>query len=175
MTERVSTKRPIRVHSGVVREFLFASRFGLVGGAATIVHIVIVSLLIANTDLPILVANLIAFLAAFGISFSGNYIWTFGSPGSPHSAMRRFLIISTSAFAANSLLLASLTSANYLSPTVSAVSAAAIVPLFTYTASRFWGFKVRPLSKHGATTSKPKAAIAKQGCAGRDANHIARY
>lgn len=55
--------------------------------------------------------------------------------------MSRFFLISVSAFSANSLILALLTRLQWLPPAEAAVSAATVVPLITYLASRFWGFR----------------------------------
>jgi len=123
------------------REFVFACRFGLVGVAATAVHMLAVWLLIDGASVPLLLANLIAFLMAFGISFSGNYFWTFGSPGRPKSAMRRFFLIASGAFSINTVLLALLAKNQWLAPALAAVLAATVIPAFTYIASRVWGFK----------------------------------
>jgi putative flippase GtrA len=122
-------------------ELVLAGRFGLVGVAATAVHMLVVWLLIEASLLPTLAANLVAFLAAFGVSFAGNYYWTFQSPGSPRRAIRRFFLISSSAFAANTILLAGLLHAGWLPPTAAAITAAAVIPLITYMASRLWGFR----------------------------------
>ena len=122
-------------------ELAVAARFGMVGITATAVHILMVWLLLSETALPPLVANMIAFLTAFGISFAGNYLWTFGSPGNPGKVMRRFLLISVSAFAMNTLLLASLLRAGWFSPTVAAIVSAAVVPAISFVASRLWGFQ----------------------------------
>jgi putative flippase GtrA len=122
-------------------ELVVAARFGMVGITATAVHILMVWLLLSETALPPLIANMFAFLTAFGISFAGNYLWTFGSPGNPGKAMRRFVLISASAFAVNTLLLASLLRGGWLSPTVAAIVSAAVVPAITFVASRLWGFK----------------------------------
>jgi hypothetical protein len=73
--------------------------------------------LIETTNAPVLLANLIAFLTAFGISqFTGQ------------SKGGRFFLVSSSAFAANTLLLAFLTRAEWLQPAVAAVLAAAVIP-----------------------------------------------
>ncbi|WP_089728832.1 GtrA family protein [Candidatus Thiosymbion oneisti] len=126
------------------RELFLVGRFGLVGILATAVHMAVVWLLVETTELPVLAANLFAFLTAFTISFAGNYLWTFAAPGSARTAMRRFFLISGSAFAVNTLLLAALTKAAWLAPAAAAVSAAAVIPFITYLTSRLWGFKVGP-------------------------------
>ena len=117
-----------------------ACRFFLVGGMATIIHMLVVSILIYKTSLPVLAANLIAFMIAFGISFSGNYYWTFSKACRPKRAIRRFLLIATSAFAANSILLSALLNAGLLSPISSALIAALIIPSITFLGSRLWAF-----------------------------------
>ncbi|MCM8627397.1 GtrA family protein [Accumulibacter sp.] len=134
----LATRAPGR---GACREFLAAARFGLIGLMATAVHLLMVWQLIARTELPALVANLLAFLTAFWVSFVGNYFWTFQVPGSPWRALCRFLLIATSGLALNTLLLACLLSGNLLSPTAAALVSTAAVPAVTFLASRFWGFR----------------------------------
>jgi putative flippase GtrA len=125
----------------LTRELLLASRFGLVGITATGVHMLVVLLLIETTSLPVLAANLFAFLTAFGVSFAGNYVWTFGSPGSPKTAMRRFLLVSVTAFAANTALLALLTKVSAVGPAPAAIGAAILIPVMTFVGSRTWAFR----------------------------------
>lgn len=130
-----------RSHDRVLKEVLTAARFGVVGIAATALHIGMVWSLLSHTTLPALLANLIAFLCAFGLSFTGNYIWTFSAPGFPGRAMRRFFLISLTAFMANSTLLAAILASGWLSPRLAAVASAAVVPGITFLASRLWGFR----------------------------------
>jgi putative flippase GtrA len=118
-----------------------AGRFAVVGAAATLVHMLVVWLLIEQASLPPLLANLLAFLTAFAVSFSGHYLWTFGAPGNPVRAMRRLFVISGSAFAVNTVLLAALLRAGWLTPSAAAVIAAGVVPAITFVASRVWGFR----------------------------------
>jgi putative flippase GtrA len=124
----------------LLREMVIASRFTLVGITATGVHVLILWLLLTQTAFPTLVANLFAFLAAFGFSFIGNYVWTFSAPGDPYRAVRRFLLISGGAFAANTLLLAGLLASKWLEPIHAAMVSAMLIPGITFLASRVWGF-----------------------------------
>jgi putative flippase GtrA len=123
------------------RELVIATRFGLVGIVATTVHIVVVWLVLTQTGLTPILANTLAFAIAFGISFLGNYVWTFRSPGSPRRAMFRFFLISASAFLVNTLILTFLVQGGWFSSTVSATISASAVPVISFSASRFWGFK----------------------------------
>ncbi|QJP06768.1 GtrA family protein [Pseudomonas multiresinivorans] len=129
------------LQSRLWRELLIAARFGIVGIGATALHISVAWSLITYMATPALLANLIAFLCAFGLSFGGNYLWTFSTPGSPAKAIRRFFVISLSAFLANSALLATILASGWLSPRLAVVASAAVVPGFTFLASRLWGFR----------------------------------
>lgn len=132
-------KRSFRSH--LSQELLIATRFGLVGLTATVAHILIVWLLLSETPVQPLVGNLCAFLIAFGISFSGNYIWTFRFQGQLGQAMIRFLLVSICAFGLNTLVLAGILSVNLISSSVAAIISAMVVPAFTFVASRLWCFR----------------------------------
>jgi putative flippase GtrA len=134
-------EKPLFQPKRIWRELLTVFRFGIVGVIATAVHIFVVWILLNHTDLATLIANALAFLAAFGISFSGHYFWTFQNPGDPGRAIRRFLLISTGGFATNTLFLAAMLRIGWLSPFVSAVVSVAVIPLATFLASRLWGFR----------------------------------
>lgn len=121
-------------------ELLVASRFGLVGLAATAVHLAIVTLLIRAGVAPLL-ANLLAFLGAFGVSFCGHYFWTFRSSAGIARAVLRFFLIAVGGFLINSALLALLLHWTTLENTTCALIAVLIVPVLSFFASRLWGFK----------------------------------
>lgn len=123
------------------REIITAARFGLVGLLSTAVHIAIVGLLLTLASVGPMLANTLAFLTAFCISFTGNYLWTFRSPGSPRRAIFRFFVIAVSAFVVNTLVLAFLVHKGWFSPVVSAVLSASLVPVISFFASRLWGFE----------------------------------
>lgn len=123
------------------KELILAGRFGLIGITATLTHMTTVWLLVSSYPIPVLIANIISFFIAFGISFTGNYYWTFRSPGSPRKALLRFFVISGSAFVTNMFLLSWLLYREYFSPATAAITAAGIIPVFTFFLSRFWGFR----------------------------------
>lgn len=124
------------------RELVVAARFCLVGVVATSIHIVVVFLFLDQAGSNLFSANTIAFSLAFGISFLGNYIWTFRSPGSPRRAMFRFFLVSGSVFLVNTLVLTFLIQLGWFSPIVSAVISASVVPVISFSASRFWAFTI---------------------------------
>lgn len=115
-----------------LREILTAARFGLVGLFSTAIHIAIFWLLLAFDNITPILANVLAFLTAFCISFTGNYLWTFRSPGSPRRAIFRFFVIAVSAFVVNTLVLAFLVHKSWFSPVLSAVFSASLVPVIGF-------------------------------------------
>lgn len=121
--------------------FFLIVRFGLVGSLATAIHMAILWILLSMTTLPVLIANTIAFISAFGFSFAGNYLWTFGAPGAPKRALLRFLAISVSAFLLNSVLLGVILDSGLFDPTSAAIASAVVIPIITFFASRIWAFK----------------------------------
>ena len=126
---------------GFWRELIIATRFAFVGIIATAIHIAVVGFVLTQTGLTPILANTFAFTVAFGIAFLGHYIWTFRSPGNPRRVMFRFFLIAASAFVANTLILAFFVQGGWFSPVVSAVISASVVPVISFSASRFWGFK----------------------------------
>jgi putative flippase GtrA len=139
----LSSPKPLtkRLRTKLFGEVFLVAKFGLVGLLATAIHMLIVWLVLREQWAPPWLANTLAFLAAFGISFAGNYRWTFGAPEGRGRAFRRFLLVSLLAFGLNSLVLAMLLRAALLSDLASALWAAVTVPFFSFTLSRFWAFR----------------------------------
>ena len=78
--------------------------FIAVGCAAAATHLGVVILLVSGTGLAPLVANVIGWLAAFVVSFSGHWLLTFRTLRAPvWRAARRFFGISAAGFAVNEL------------------------------------------------------------------------
>jgi putative flippase GtrA len=121
---------------------MFTSRrfiwFVGIGGASTLVHLTVVALLV-NLSMQPLVANIIAFLCAFNVSFFGHRNLTFAKLQDdkqlqlPHF----FLVAVTSGFINEYLyyLFLHYTHLNYMLALLIVVS---LVACFTFTASRFW-------------------------------------
>ena len=123
------------------QEVLTMSRFTLVGIIAACVHISIVWALITQISIEALLANLVAFLTAFIISFTGQYLWTFRSNRNWQSALIRFFLISLLAFALNNMALITLLDLGFMSDSLAAILSACVIPVITYLAGRFWAFK----------------------------------
>lgn len=137
------TTPPLGRAGRLSRELFTASRFAIVGVAATLVHMAVVWPLVALRDVPALQANFIAYLCAFSVSFAGHYFWTFEAASPMRRAFVRFVAISLTGFLVNSSVLALLLRSELLTPATSTLAAATIVPVLSFVASRLWGFKPR--------------------------------
>ncbi len=124
-----------------MREGATLVRVGLVGISATLLHLAVVYLRMSMTALPTMLANLIAFLCAFALSFTANYYWSFRLADHFLRALVRFFVTSFSALVANSAVLAILLKEAFLSPAASVFIAACVIPILTFLSARFWAFK----------------------------------
>jgi putative flippase GtrA len=116
-------------------------RFGLVGGLATLVHIS-VGVTLIWMSVPPLLANLLAFLTALGVSFWGHYSYSFeGHSRTVIGAFQRFFLIAVSAFSINEALLAMFLAAKLAPPAASLFMSTATVALFTFVFSKHWAFR----------------------------------
>lgn len=112
-------------------------RFGGVGGVATLVHLGVAGLAFwAWPAISPFLANLVAFLVAFQVSFWGHRHFTFKRMG--HGA--RFFLLALGGFALNNGVLGTLLAATAIDGFVAIVMATFSVPLLMYLAARFWAF-----------------------------------
>lgn len=120
------------------------ARFGLVGVAATGVHFM-VALGLHWFGLALLLANVVAFLAAFQVSYWGHSQWSFGGHGlSRRQSLKRFFGVSIAGFLVNEGLLFLLTRTTELPAAVMLAIVLVVVALLTFAASKFWAFVAVP-------------------------------
>lgn len=124
-----------------LRELFTIWRFVLVGILATTVHAGMALLLMVYAEFMPVIANLSAFLLAFIVSFTGHYYWTFSARVNRAQALKRFFIITGSAFAVNNVVLISLLKSGVIAPVLATIYAIFLIPVFTYVLSRLWVFR----------------------------------
>ena len=119
-------------------------RFALVGGAATAVHLAVGGSAIA-AGVPPLVANTVAFGAAFAASFAGHYGFTFAGNGAAFGgSLARFLAVALLGFAVNQGLLSALLASTSIVPLGAFFLATAVTALLTFALARGWAFRGPP-------------------------------
>lgn len=119
--------------------------FILVGTAAAAVHWGVVVMLVTHAGWRPLLANVLGWLIAFVVSFSGHYRWTFRDHGVPlwRSALR-FFSVSASGFAINEATYALLLHWSGLRYDLVLAVVLVAVAGGTYLLSRHWAFNGKP-------------------------------
>lgn len=128
------------VHKINFHEFFRLARFGIVGIAATIVHLSTVYLILENSSVNVIFSNGIGFATAFIVSFTGHYYWTFRSDRAVASAIKRFFLVSFGGFIANSICLEFLISSAFFSQFTSVFVSIFVIPIATFLLGKIWVF-----------------------------------
>lgn len=111
------------------------SRFSLVGGLATLVHLGTVYLADRYLELPVTAVHAQGYLVAFFVSFIGHYHFSFRSKRAWNAALARFLLVSLVAFALSSGIAWTCAAAG-LPRSASLIVGAASVPILSYFANK---------------------------------------
>lgn len=91
----------------MTRQLVEIATFGLIGVAATLVHLVAAILLIEQAHLAAWLANIFAFAAAFPVSYAGHAVLTFSARRYGRArpmtlqSLKRFLVTAIGGFALN--------------------------------------------------------------------------
>lgn len=109
--------------------------FLIIGACAALTHLSVVAYL----DMHPLLANLIAFVIAFNISFLGHKYLTFSSlQDEKQLRLPQFFMVATSALVLNELLYLILLRYTQLHYLVALFLVLAMVSVYTFIVSRFW-------------------------------------
>lgn len=144
MIELTRSKTGTRRRSGTAALIGQIWRFGTVGVLATAAHLSIYSALTELLGVEPLTANAIAFVLAFGISFTGQAGWTFRDDTQRRwltsARLIRFLAASVAGFFFNTLIVfVIVTSLGY--PSIYALPfMATLVPAALFLLNRYWVF-----------------------------------
>ncbi len=119
-----------------------ALRFILVGGAAAATHLAAVGVLVALWGLAPLLANVLAFLLAFGVSYHGHALLTFADAQAHgwRSALR-FFAVACGSFAINEGLYTIALHQLHWHYFWSQAAILVLVAVGTFVVSKFWAFK----------------------------------
>lgn len=132
-------KELIKKYSPLIYQLM---RFGIVGVSAAAVHFsVVVFLVQVGLVKQPLVANVFGFMLAFQVSYSGHRFWTFrGTTVTHKTAWAKLLLVSASGFCANEGLFYLFLTVAGLPYPLALFIVLAIMPIITFTLSKFWVF-----------------------------------
>ncbi|MEL6641038.1 MAG: GtrA family protein [Pseudomonadota bacterium] len=122
-------------------ELLKAARFAIVGAVATLVHLGVAQGVLAAGIATVFWSNALGFGVAFLAGFLGHHYFTFTQTAPFWQAFRRYGVIAVAGFIVNNVVLFGLVQSGVLNEAVALAIAITIVPVGTFLASRFWGFK----------------------------------
>jgi len=128
--------RVLRAGTVAWHELVKLTRFGLVGVAATAVHVLVAGAVLKWSNHAVFAANLIGFLVAFQVSFFGHRYITFQTRGH----WRRFIAIALLGFLLNNSILAGLVVGAWLDGWPAIVFSTLCVPAVMYLLLRGWVF-----------------------------------
>ena len=119
-----------------------ALRFILVGGAAAATHLLAVGVLVALWQVPPLLANGLAFLIAFGVSYCGHAWLSFAEhQARTWASAARFFAVASLSFAVNETLYAIALQRLHWHYFWSQAAILVLVAVGTFTLSKFWAFQ----------------------------------
>lgn len=127
----------------LVRQY---ARFLLVGGGATLTHVVIFAVLMEGVMPVPLVANGLAFMVAVLVSFFGHFAWTYREHTrhlelrSARVELARFMVTALLGLVLNSLIVWLVTGLLELSYLHALVPMATLVPVLVFLVGRYWVF-----------------------------------
>ncbi len=116
--------------------------FGIVGVIAACVHFGVVISLVEWRDWQPLMANVIAFLIAFQVSYWGHRYWTFQATHVHHrSALPKLFLVCSMGFVANESLYFMLLTLFHLPYALALFIVLAFLPLLTFILGKLWVFR----------------------------------
>jgi putative flippase GtrA len=121
-----------------------AARFGAVGIGATLTHFAVAVMLVEGPGVPVLWANVIAFLTAFLVSYLGNHKWTFARSGGHVRFLPRFAMLAVGGFCANQSILWLIAIRLGMDYRIGLAVALTVVPTLTFLLSKLWVFGHAP-------------------------------
>lgn len=117
------------------------ARFIIVGGSAAMVHFSVVVMLVQLFGYAPLIANVGGFLVSFQVSYWGHRVWTFAATDILHrEAYPKLVAVQLINFTLNESLFYFFLSLHLPYP-LALLIVLAILPAFTFVASKFWVFQ----------------------------------
>jgi putative flippase GtrA len=118
-----------------------AARFGVAGGLATAVHVILFAALSQLTSITPPFATVISFLSALSLSYRMHYSWTFRATGRHRVFFSRFFVIAVAGASLNYGIMSLSTELLGLSPFVGLAIVIGVVAPLSFLCSRYWGFR----------------------------------
>lgn len=117
-------------------------RFGIVGVAATIVHMSVAFALHYLLNLSPLLSNFFAFLVAWCVSYAGQFSWTFKNSSAGHKqSAPKFFAVSVLSLILNQIIIWVTAEYFQIPFYLAVIFVVTSVPLVTFFLSKYWVFR----------------------------------
>ncbi len=116
-------------------------RFIVIGCSANITNFVALILIVELFHWHPLVANILAFIIAFQVSYWGHRHWTFDHKKHHHTSIVKFLMVALSGFCATEILFGFFLHALHWYYPIAFIITSAIVASCTFFISKLWAFR----------------------------------
>lgn len=114
--------------------------FSLVGILATLTHYFSAIFVIELFGWHVMLANVVAYCIAVGVSFFGHSVFTFKAAMTRHRLVR-FVVVSLTALLLTQLLLLGLTKIAWSGYRINMLAVVCVVPIYSYVVSKLWVYK----------------------------------
>lgn len=121
-------------------------RFGIVGVAATVIHVAVFTMLVELLRVAPVVASVPAFITAMLASYSVNHRWTFSASGSHGVYLPKYAVVAVLGLALNVLITYLIVNVLGYWYGLALALVVTVVPTATYLLNRNWAFKIAPTS-----------------------------
>lgn len=128
------------IQSGLAEEFWRLARFFAVGTIATIVHVGVAMIVVAAAGANPTVGAMIGFVAAFMVSYSGHFRFSFAASGRYRDYLLKFAVSSLASFLLSTAAVWVATAVLGIDYKPALIALAIIVPICNYLVNRFWVF-----------------------------------
>ena len=121
-------------------------RFGIVGVAATFIHVAVFSLLVELFGVAPVAASVPAFVTAMLASYGVNRRWTFAAQGSHRVHLPRYALVALIGLGLNVLITYVVVNLLGYWYGLALAVVVTVVPAATFLLNRNWAFKIAPAS-----------------------------
>lgn len=121
-------------------------RFGIVGVAATFIHVAVFSLLVELFGVAPVAASVPAFATAMLASYGVNRRWTFRAQGSHRAHLPRYALVASTGLGLNVLITYVVVNLLGYWYGLALAFVVTMVPAATFLLNRNWAFKTAPAS-----------------------------
>jgi putative flippase GtrA len=119
------------------------ARFSIIGGLATLVHVLILLALVETLSYDPVFSTPLAFCVAVFVSYFGNFKWTFAAKDRAIARFPKFVVIQFVGLGMNTAIMYAVYDLARLDYRIGVAFAVVVVPVVVFVLQRIWTFSGR--------------------------------